>query len=286
MKKMMCILLVAVLLFLLSSCTPKETVNTSQNGISKNGPSELIRLTYLKTREEIEAFAKSDMAPSGFIMPDDLSAIGKPEQHVAYYKGYCRQFRMYVTDANNIRVDIDIVYEVQEKFWDNADSKSEIINVSDGMTSMQYIEQQRTSLILRGDNQNVGYFYVQGWLDAVFVYIDDVEITIEPGYPHGKENPYPEGQAETFYTGLLSLSDDVAMEAVGELEAAIFARWDGKERIPSSGNWLIPAGIGLGAVVVVVTGIVFWKKKKRKATVNKADKPTTEPQLQPADPLE
>lgn len=275
MKKVICILLSAVLLFLLSSCTPKETVNTSQNGVSKNEPSELIRLTYLKTREEIEAFAKSDMAPSGFIMPDDLSAIGKPEQYVAYYKGYCRQFDMYVTDANNIRVDIDIVYEVQEKFWDNVDSKSEIISISDGMATMQYIEQQRTSLILRGDNKNVGYFYVQGWLDLVLIYIDDVEIRIEPGYPHGKENPYPEDQAETFYTRLLSLSDDVAMEAIHELEVSIHARWGGKERIPSK-NWLLPAGIGIGVVALGATGFVVWKKKRRKAAVDTPDESATE----------
>ena len=53
-----------------------------------------------------------------------------------------------------------------------------------------------------------------------------------------------------------------------------------------TGRWLILPGIMLAVAVAEVALYKLWKKKKRKATVNKADEPTTEPQPQPADPLE
>ena len=50
-----------------------------------------------------------------------------------------------------------------------------------------------------------------------------------------------------------------------------------------TGRWLILPGIMLAVAIAEVALYKLWKKKKR---VNEAGEPTTEPQPQPADPLE
>ena len=266
MKKLICVLLSIALLFLLTGCDKKEVENSDDGTFISWVP------RYFETEEIITIFSRSDLAPAGFIKPDDLRIIGKPEQKVAVTgPGYC-DFRMFFTDANEVRINLRLVYGKSYKRYKTDSS------VTDGMTSMQYLETKSGAYIERC---GVRYCYRDGWLYQVVFYVDDIQMTMQVSCT--SKNPYPEDQQETFYTRLLSLSDEVVLDALEELKEAIYTRWGGKERKPSVGKWLIPTGIGLGAAVVVVTGIVFWKKKKRKATVNKADEPTTEPQPQPAD---
>jgi hypothetical protein len=148
--------------------------------------------------------------------------------------------------------------------------------VTDGMTSMRYIE---TPEPIKGTAyiERCGVVYCYGkdnYLNEIILYVDDVRMSID-AFCTG-ENPYPENQQETFYAKLLSLSDEVVLDALDELKEAIYARWGGKERIPSIGKWLIPTGIGVGVVALGATGFVVWKKKKRKAT-NTTESPEPQP---------
>lgn len=270
MKKVICILLMAVLLFPLNGCTQKRTLDENNIG-SLNMP----RLDWLETKEEIETFnktiAESDRVPTDFVKPDEWTMIGELERF-GYSRGTYpyRHFILNVKDANGVRIALHMSYGESYSPYGNAH-----LSVSDDMTSMQYLDTPKTGFIERC---RVLYSYDDGWLDTVVFYVGNIRIQMFLS-GCGPENPYPEDQQETFYTKLLSLSDEVVTETIRELETSVGMRADNTK-------WLIPAGIGLGAVVVVVTGIVFCKKKKRKATVNKADEPTTKPQLQPADPLE
>ena len=258
MKKLICILLSVVLLFLLTGFAKKETVNI--NNIVFNSPKPL----YLESWEHILIFAHSDYAPDGFIRPDDLEIIGNSEQKVAYY-GSFRDFTLFFNDANGVRIHLNMVYGKSYKPYKST------YKVTDGMTSMLYIEPPKP---IRGTAyiERCGVLYCYGtdnYLNQIIFYVDDIQMTMQVSCT--SKNPYPEDQQETFYTKLLSLSDEVVLDAIGELEESIYARWGGKERIPSKVNWLLPAGIGVGIAALGVAGFVIWKKKKKTKTTSKAD---------------
>ena len=75
---------------------------------------------------------------------------------------------------------------------------------------------------------------------------------------------YPKEGEKTIAYRLINGTEDEARSAVQE-----FKKWF-KQHHPSN-DWLIPAGIGLVVVALGVTGLVIWKKKKRKAAASKAD---------------
>ena len=103
MKRLMCIVVSATLLFLLTGCGEKITGKNS-------GGTSMPKTNYLETKEEIEEFANSDEAPVGFIRPDDLAIIGKPEQKAGHYGYPYKDFVMDFCDANGVKIQIDLTY--------------------------------------------------------------------------------------------------------------------------------------------------------------------------------
>jgi hypothetical protein len=266
MKKLICVLLSVLLLFLMVGCAKKGTFNE----YTYDGMFITPRPIYAETKEEIEELAKHERAPAGFLKPDDLRVIGEPEQRIAYYSNSGLDFTLYFNDANEVRITVRMRYE--ENYTPSKSTKK----VTDGMTSMRYIE---TPEPIKGTAyiERCGVVYCYGkdnYLNEIILYVDDVRMSID-AFCTG-ENPYPENQQETFYAKLLSLSDEVVLDALDELKEAIYARWGGKERIPSIRKWLIPIGIGVGVVALGATGFVVWKKKKRKAT-NTTESPEPQP---------
>ena len=259
MKKLLCLLFIAVLLFALNGCTQTRTRDENNTG------SGMPNIKWFETKEEIATFnetiEESDWVPENFVKPDEWTAIGELEFFGFSTRQYSlRHIIVYVKDANGIKISLHMSYGESYSPYGNAQ-----LSVTDGMASMQYLETSQSGSVERC---GVLYVYDNGWLSDITFYLDDIRINMSAS-GCTSENPYPEDQQETFYKKLLSLSDEEVMEAIRELKTSVGIRKDNRK-------WLIPTGIGVGVVALGATGFVVWKKKKRKAA-NKPESPEPQP---------
>ena len=273
MKRYTYSVLLCILLVILAGCSlnTEEVTFTKQPDQSRTIPND----PRLNTREEIESFSKSELAPAGFVMPEDLRILGEVSDVVIFLPGKdgytYRRYLYSGVDQNDVEFTVGISHYgfPGVALSTNLEITQQEFSASSGMTDMTKLEERKSGWIVKN---NARYFYTKGKLTSVIIYANGIEFDIKY-YNDGK--PYPMNEEDTWLCKVLSLDNAKATSAVNEFRWAIFSRdiW----------KWLILAGavVALGA-----TGFVIWKKKKRKATVNKADELTTEPQPQPADPLE
>ena len=226
----------------------------------------------LRTREEIVDFSRSDLAPAGFIFPEDLRVMGEAKDVLTFLPSedgnYSKHYYAYiVTDQNDVYYQVSISH--LGKPGPDLSSKlkltEQILSKNVEMKDMRCLEAKESGWIVR---QDIRYFYIHGKLCGLTFYVGDIEIAIEYYYQENEHSPI--GEEDTFLSKLLSVNDEKAYEAVEEVRWVILWR--------NIGKWLIPTGIGVGVVALGATGFAIWKKKKRKA----ADKPES-PEPQPVD---
>ena len=287
MKKTLIFLITfSCVLMLLGGCSQEQAASIAATGdtnvyISHEWP----RMT---TEEEIAAFAAGKLtfdgvgAIEGFVDYDAIRIIGKLA--VNYGEGregglsvqpYRRDwYNYYLTDANGYVFELGIVHPGQTK--DTYETEKEK-------------NKKDISAIVRGESGFVEqYGIVKKYahsqkLIEIWLYIDDLKFVISSveGDKVGLRD-YPKEGEETILYRLINGTESEVRSAVREFEDWFFAHSPSR----NLRRWLPPIGIGTAVVALGATGFVVWKKKKRKATVNKTEEPTTEPQPQPADPLE
>lgn len=211
----------------------------------------------LNTREEIKAFSKSELAPDGFVMPEDLSAFGEIADAVTFlpwHDGYSyRRYAYGGTDPNGINFGVVVSHYgfPGPALSGHLEITQAELSVTSGMENMQRLDSKESGRIIRDD---IHYIYTNGSLYSIIIYADGIEFEIS--FSSGAKG-YPMDGADTFLKKLLAIHEKEASAAVKEFRFAIISR-DAK-------NWLIPAGIGLGVVALGVAGFVIRKKKKARS---------------------
>ena len=266
MKRFIYYMLLCVLLLLLPGCCKNVNETTPiANPEEYEEVRGMPKDPRLNTREEIEAFAKSELAPDGFVMPEDLRVVGEVTDTVIFLPGKdgytYRRYLYSGVDQNDVEFTVGISHYgfPGVALSTNLEITQQEFAASSGMTDMMKLEERKSGWIVKN---NVRYFYTKGKLTSVIIYANGIEFDIKY-YNDGK--PYPMNEEDTWLCKVLSLDNAKATSAVNEFRWAIFRRdiW----------KWLIPTGI---VIVLGVTGFVVWKKKKRKAT-NTTESPEPQP---------